>query len=67
LGLRDLIKEQDAVDAGAQSGTAYLIPIITEREAQTEIFLERRSTLNDRLAVLQAFIAKRQTSVQGRE
>lgn len=62
LGLRDLIKEQEAVRTGAESGTAYMIPIITERNAQTDIFLERNAVLQDRLTVLEDFLKRRKTS-----
>ena len=63
LGLRDFIKEQDAIDAGAQSGAAYLVPLITERDAQTEIFQERNTTLRDRLGVLEGYLKNRKTSL----
>jgi hypothetical protein len=62
LGLRDVIKEQEAINAGAESGTAYLIPIITERNAQTDIFLERNAVLLDRLTVLEEFLKRSKTS-----
>jgi len=63
LGLRDRIKEQEAVNTGAESGTAYLVPIITERSAQTDIFLDRNVELQNRVTELEVFLKRRKTNV----
>ena len=62
-GLRTQIKEQEAVGKSAIAGTEYLLPIITDRDAQKDIFIERNENLLRRLGQLELHLQKRGTGL----